>query len=113
MSATEPAVAATSGNRSYDEIRKAWHAANLSPLWENAAAHHARDGGPAPQHWKWKQIRPLVDDAVKVATPAAVERRVLTLINPNEDNGIGGTATTLRRLRQAYSAAIAGCPGAP
>ena len=100
MSATDPLLAATSGNRSYEEIRKAWRAANLNPLWESTAAHKVRDGGPAPQHWKWKQIRPLVDDAVRVATPAAVERRVLTLTDPNADAGTGSTTTNLTAALQ-------------
>jgi gentisate 1,2-dioxygenase len=100
MSATEIPLTARSGNRSYEDIRKAWRAANLSPLWESTAAHKVRDGGPAPHHWKWKEIRPLVDDAVMVATPAAVERRVLTLTDPNADAGTGGTTTNLTAALQ-------------
>ena len=86
--------------RSYDDIRKSWHAANLRPLWESMAAHRVREGGPAPTHWKWKQIRPLVDDAVKVASPAAIERRVLTFADPNADAETGGTTTNLTTALQ-------------
>jgi len=88
----------SSRERSYDDIRAAWRAANLHPLWENAAAHKVRDGGPPPIHWQWKRIRPLVDDAIKVATPDAVERRVLTLTDGVGDNS--GTTTNLTTALQ-------------
>ena len=92
MNRTEMPMATSVGDRSYAEIRKAWQAAKLHPLWESAIAHKLRDGGPAPNHWQWKRIRPLIDDAMKVASPAAVERRVLTLTDQDAD---GGTTTNL------------------
>lgn len=98
MSATETAVTSTADGRSYDEIRKSWHAANLQPLWENTGAHKVREGGRAPIHWQWKRIRPLIDDAVRVASPAAIERRVLSFVDPNLDGG--GTATNLAAALQ-------------
>jgi gentisate 1,2-dioxygenase len=97
MSATETPIA---NDARYQAIRKSWHAANLQPLWENAAAHKLREGGPAPIHWKWKQIRPLVEDAMTVASPAAIERRVLSLVDPNPDNSGGGTTTNLSAALQ-------------
>ena len=98
MSVIDTPIKTASGERSYEDIRAAWHAANLRPLWENAAAHKVRDGGPAPVHWQWKAIRPLVDDAMKVATPAAIERRVLTLTDSADGNG--GTTTNLTTALQ-------------
>ena len=98
MSATDTAT--SSGDRSYAEIRKSWAAANLQPLWESMAAHKAREGGPEPYHWSWRKIRPLVNDAIKMTNPAAVERRVLTLSNPNVDAGTGGTTTNLTAALQ-------------
>src|ERR1700691_5650933 len=59
MSAANIPMNAPSPGRSYDDIRAAWRAANLHPLWESETAHKAREGGPAPSHWRWKQIRPL------------------------------------------------------
>ena len=100
MSTTDARTATSSGDRSYDDIRKAWHAAKLHPLWENAIAHKSRDGGPAPNHWKWTQIRPLLDDAVKVRSPAAVERRVLTFTDPNTVGDAGSTTTNLTTALQ-------------
>jgi gentisate 1,2-dioxygenase len=87
----------SAGAKSYEEVRKAWHAAHLRPLWENVLAHKVREGGPPPLHWQWKQIRPLVDDAMKVTSPAAVERRVLSFTNPDGD---GGTTTNLSTALQ-------------
>ena len=72
MTATDT-LSATAG-RSYEDICKAWKAAKLQPLWENQLAHKAREGGPAAHHWAWSEVRPLVEDAMKVTTPAAVER---------------------------------------
>ena len=92
MNRTEMPMATLAGDRSYAEIRKAWQAAKLHPLWESVIAHKLRDGGQAPNHWQWKRIRPLIDDAMKVASPAAVERRVLTLTDQDAD---GGTTTNL------------------
>jgi gentisate 1,2-dioxygenase len=92
MSGTDMPLTTSAGDRSYEEIRKAWQAAKLRPLWESVAAHKVRDGGPAPTHWQWKTIRPLVDDALKVTSPAAVERRVLTMTDQDAD---GGTTTNL------------------
>ena len=66
MNRTEMPKATLAGDRSYAEIRKAWQAAKLHPLWESVIAHKLRDGGPAPNHWQWKRIRPLIDDAMKV-----------------------------------------------
>ncbi len=94
MSVTDTPITSATGDRSYDEIRAAWRDANLHPLWENAAAHRVRDGGPAPTHWQWKKIRPLVDDAMKVATPAAIERRVLTLTDSTDESGATTTNLT-------------------
>ena len=95
MSATDTPMATAPGSRSYEDISKDWKAANMRPLWESALAHKVRDGGPAPHHWKWKAVRPLIDDAMKVTNPAAVERRVLTLTDPDATGGAGSTLTNL------------------
>jgi gentisate 1,2-dioxygenase len=88
-------MATAPGSRSYEDISKDWKAANMRPLWESALAHKVREGGPAPHHWKWKAVRPLIDDAMKVTSPAAVERRVLTLTDPEATGGAGSTLTNL------------------
>jgi gentisate 1,2-dioxygenase len=93
MTATE--TPSPSGERPYEEVRKAWQTANMRPLWESVLAHKVREGGPAPVHWKWKAVRPLIDDAMRVTNPAAVERRVLTLTDPEAVGGAGSTLTNL------------------
>ena len=95
MSATDAPLTTAAAHRPYEEISKDWRSANLRPLWESALAHKVREGGPAPHHWKWKVVRPLIDDAMKVTNPAAVERRVLTLTDPEAIGGPGSTATNL------------------
>lgn len=67
----------------YLAVRKRWEEANLSPLWESATAHKLSDGPEKPLIWRWNDIRPLIDEALAIADPVAVERRVLTLNNPN------------------------------
>jgi len=64
------------------EIRKAWKQANLAPLWENARAHRPAPLPQAAYLWSWEKIRPLVSAAIDVASPEAVERRVLQLVPP-------------------------------
>ena len=64
------------------EIRKAWSAANLAPLWENKRAHRPAPGPDAAYLWSWEKIRPLIAAAIEVTSPEAVERRVLQLVPP-------------------------------
>jgi gentisate 1,2-dioxygenase len=68
--------------RDIREVRKAWKEANLAPLWENAKAHRPAPPPDATYLWSWDKIRPLLADAIEVASPEAVERRVLQLVPP-------------------------------
>ena len=99
MSATDTRPA-TAHEKPDDEVRKAWAAANLRPLWESAVAHKVREGGPKPHLWPWQVVRPLVEHAIKVTSPAAVERRVLTLADPEAAGGTGSTTTNLTTALQ-------------
>jgi gentisate 1,2-dioxygenase len=73
-----------------DEIRQAWRAANVTPLWETTA-HKVADNTPRAYHWKWQVLRPLIDRAIEVTGMENAERRVLALTNPD---AIGGRNTT-------------------
>jgi gentisate 1,2-dioxygenase len=83
------------GDRSYDQIRAGWKANHIRPLWENPVAHKARDGGPRPHLWPWSVVRPAIDGAMTITTPAAVERRVLQLVDPENDSPASGTTTNI------------------
>jgi gentisate 1,2-dioxygenase len=98
MSATEPMHGV--GDKSYEEVRQGWRAANVRPLWESTVAHKGPDGGPPAHLWQWQQLRGFVDQAMKVTSPAAVERRVLSLIEPGADNPATGTTTNLSAALQ-------------
>jgi gentisate 1,2-dioxygenase len=98
MSAFDAKTAAA--GKPYEEVRKAWHAAALAPLWESPVAHRSREGGPKPHLWPWRVVRPLVEDAIKVTTPAAVERRVLSLVDPQATSPAAGTTTNLSTALQ-------------
>jgi gentisate 1,2-dioxygenase len=100
MSATNTPTMMGAGDKSYDEVRKGWHAAHVRPLWENPIAHKAADSGPKAHLWQWRQMRGFVDEAMKVTSPAAVERRVLSLIEPESKNPAAGTTTNLSAALQ-------------
>ena len=80
------------------ELRKAWAAGHVSPLWENRAAHRRDDAGAEPAHiWRWSEMERLVEAAIGVRSMEAVERRVLSLISPHSaaSGGPPGTTTNL------------------
>lgn len=62
-----------------DHLRQAWRAAGLAPLWESPTAHKPPPGPDPARHWSWSAIRPLLGEAMKITSPDAVERRVLSL----------------------------------
>jgi gentisate 1,2-dioxygenase len=65
-----------------DTLRRAWKDAYMAPLWENKFAHRPPQP-PEPSHlWAWEKIRPLIAGAITVASPEAIERRVLQLVPP-------------------------------
>jgi gentisate 1,2-dioxygenase len=64
-------------------MRAAWQAAHVSPLWDSPTAHKPDAGPAAPTHWPWTTLEPLARGAAAIGTPAAVERRVLSLLNPH------------------------------
>jgi len=99
MSANSPAMQSV-GDKSYEEVRRGWNAAHVRPLWESTVAHRANEGGPKAHLWQWSQLRGFIDEAMKVTTPAAVERRVLSLIEPESTNPASGTTTNLSAALQ-------------
>jgi gentisate 1,2-dioxygenase len=72
--------------RAIEDVRKAWKEANLAPLWENARAHRPAPPPEAAYLWSWEKIRPLITAAIEVASPEAVERRVLQLVPPTPEH---------------------------
>ena len=68
--------------QAHAELRRAWKEAHLVPLWESPTAHKPPPP-PTPSHlWSWQTLRPLIEGAIEMASPTAVERRVLSLVNP-------------------------------
>jgi gentisate 1,2-dioxygenase len=65
-----------------ETLRLAWRAAHLVPLWESPTAHKPPNLPEQAHIWPWETIRPLAEGAIALANPAAVERRVLSLVNP-------------------------------
>lgn len=90
----------TTSDAATEARRQAWRNANVRPLWENPAAHKAREGGPKAHHWKWSVLKPLVMDAMTITSMAAIERRVLTLVSPDQEPNAAGTITNLTAALQ-------------
>lgn len=80
-----------------DEVRQAWRANHISPLWENAAAHRKDEMRERAHLWRWSDMQPLIEAAIGVRSLAAVERRVLSLVSPHSTL-VGGAAGTTRNL---------------
>jgi gentisate 1,2-dioxygenase len=92
--------------RTDTEIHAAWRDAHVKPLWENAQAHRP----PAPLIsnvgvWKWSVMEPLVMEAIRLATPAVAERRVLSLIDPS---AIGDDFQTTTNLNAGFQIILPG-----
>ncbi|HEY2136654.1 MAG TPA: cupin domain-containing protein, partial [Xanthobacteraceae bacterium] len=83
-----------------DAMRDAWRHAHVRPLWENPIAHRVRDGGPRAHLWQWSELGPLVAAAMQMTSMAAIERRVLTLVDPEADGNAAGTTTNLTTALQ-------------
>ena len=88
------------------ERRAAWHAAGVSPLWENRLAH----GGPGtietPSLWPWAVMKPLVDDAASMNSTDVIERRVLSLMHPNP--AAPGYPFTITNLNAGFQVLLPG-----
>jgi len=78
----------------YEEAKRAWEEAKLSPLWESAVAFREGPSAQAPLHWQWSTLRPLVDRAIELVSPKDVERRVLLSVLPR----VPWSARRLERL---------------
>ncbi len=83
-----------------DSIRKAWAEANVAPLWEELGAHSVEAARDRAFIWKWRVMHPLIQDALNMKDMTAIERRVLTLRNPNlRSASIGATPTLTAALQ--------------
>ena len=66
-----------------DVVRLGWKKANLAPLWESPTAHKPPPLPDPPLHWSWRELRPLLEQAMRLTSPHVVERRVLSLVTPH------------------------------
>ena len=91
-----------------ESIREAWRRANVRPLWESPLAHKARAGGPPAHLWRWRELEPLVKAAMAMTSMAAIERRVLTLVDPQAQGAQGDAAGTTTNLTAALQILMPG-----
>ena len=90
----------------YDAVRNEWLEANLTPLWESATAHRPGPAAEPSRLWKWSMLRAMADKAIAAVSPADVERRALTLVNPRP--GPEQPSTTLRTMSSAIQILLPG-----
>jgi gentisate 1,2-dioxygenase len=95
-----------SGSAEYENARRAWDAAKLSPLWESVVAFKEQAARPKALHWRWSEMRPLVDQAIMLVSPADVERRVLMLADP--ELSAGRRAATTKGLNAGLQILLPG-----
>jgi gentisate 1,2-dioxygenase len=86
--------------------RRAWQDANVRPLWESTTAHKLDEAGPQAHLWRWATMRPLMLGTIHVSSPAAVERRVLSLVNP--ENCAVEDESTVRTISAALQILLPG-----
>jgi gentisate 1,2-dioxygenase len=77
-----------------NDLRRAWREANVSPLWESVLAHGGKRPVERAHHWPWKAMKPLIDDALALKGMDVIERRVLSLINPDPRLPAGSSTVT-------------------
>src|SRR5271157_4935699 len=82
------------------DIARAWAQAHVRPLWEIPMAHTQRTVPPQAHLWEWRTLEPLVLEALNVTSPDAVERRVLSLIDPGAAAGEFQTTTNINAALQ-------------
>lgn len=90
----------------YAAAKAAWTQARLSPLWESEVAFKERAAAPAPLLWRWSEMRPLIDSAIQLVSPADVERRVLMLSDP--ELSAGRRAATTKGLNAGLQILLPG-----
>ncbi len=96
----------TKSPQDYAAAKAAWTEARLSPLWESAVAFKERAAAPQALHWRWSDMRPLIDAAIALVSPADVERRVLMLTDP--ELSAGRRATTTKGLNAGLQILLPG-----
>lgn len=84
--------------------------ARLEPLWESRYSHKV-DGGPANNGhiWRWRDMRPIILSVGEVSSPAVVERRVLSMIEPDArfrdgEATVGAVNATFQMLKPGEQA---------
>lgn len=77
-------------------VRQALDALNLEPLWERSEGGlRPRPEPIAPQIWRWADIEPLLDDIIASVPMDRVDRRVLTLKNPDPRHRLTTTTRSI------------------
>jgi gentisate 1,2-dioxygenase len=97
---------ASSGASADDPIRESWRKAHVAPLWENRAAHRAGRVAPRPHLWRWADMEPLIAHASALKSMEAIERRVLSFVNP--EPRYPGDSATITNLNAALQILMPG-----
>jgi gentisate 1,2-dioxygenase len=90
----------------YEQAKAEWTAAGLAPLWESAVSHKPNAGATPLLAWRWADLEPHIDRAIRLVSPADVERRVLLFADPALSSP--GRAQTSRMLNAGLQILLPG-----
>ena len=84
-----------------ESLRSALRDLHMVPLWESNAVPPMGAEGPLPHLWPWAQTRKVLLEVGAVKSPDVVERRVLTMVDPQAtDPNRAGTTGLLSSTLQ-------------
>jgi len=96
----------TGADVDYAQAQSDWAAAGLAPLWESAVSHKAESREAPLLAWRWRDVEPHVERAIRLVSPQHVERRVLLFADPALSSP--GRAQTSRMLNAGLQVLLPG-----
>jgi gentisate 1,2-dioxygenase len=79
-------MASEADKKNVDGARDAWARAHVVPLWETGVHRAEREAAPG-RIWRWRDLRPLIEQACAITDTRQAERRVLALSDPASTAG--------------------------
>lgn len=64
------------------ELRRAYEAQHLVPLWESATSEKFKTPVEEPHIWRWSDMQPIVLETGKIRAEHVLDRRVLLMTKP-------------------------------
>lgn len=93
-----------------DALRAKLKSSSLFPLWESRFSHSTDNGAPDDGRlWQWTSLKEILTEVAEIASPAAIERRVLEMMDPREhypdgEGAIGTMTACVQMLKPGEKA---------